>query len=94
MSRPERQRSVLDILKKFRGLEPLRELFWSELNYSRVNQPISCPEKVGYHVACLPVNREGASPVGPNGVPANATSLSEIEFDQRRINVLQTLARS
>jgi type I restriction-modification system DNA methylase subunit len=41
MSRPERQQSVLDILKRFRGLEPLKELFWSELNYQRVNQPIS-----------------------------------------------------
>ena len=40
MTRPERQQSVLDILKGFRGLEPLKELFWSELNYQRVNQHI------------------------------------------------------
>jgi hypothetical protein len=41
MTRPERQQSVLGILKDLRGLEPLKELFWSELNYQRVNQPIS-----------------------------------------------------
>ena len=37
----ERERSVLDLLKNLRGLEPLKKLFWSELNYDRVNQPLS-----------------------------------------------------
>src|SRR5438045_3942886 len=41
MSRPERQQNVLDLLKELRGLEPLKQLFWSELNYQRVNQPLS-----------------------------------------------------
>jgi hypothetical protein len=41
MSQPERQQSVLDLLKGLRGTEPLRQLFWSELNYQRVNQPLS-----------------------------------------------------
>jgi len=40
MIRPERQQTVLDILKDFRGPEPLKQLFWSELNYSRVNTPL------------------------------------------------------
>jgi hypothetical protein len=37
----EVQKTVLDILKSLRGLEPLKRLFWSELNYERVNQPLS-----------------------------------------------------
>jgi len=41
MTRPERQQTVLDILKDFRGPEPLKQLFWSELNYSRINTPLS-----------------------------------------------------
>src|SRR5437879_2106062 len=41
MSRPERQQNVLDLLKELRGIEPLKKLFWSELNYQRVNQPLS-----------------------------------------------------
>src|SRR5438128_531377 len=41
MSRPERQQNVLDLLEGLRGLEPLKQLFWSELNYQRVNQPLS-----------------------------------------------------
>src|SRR5882724_10333191 len=41
MSRPERQQNVLDLLKELRGLETLKQLFWSELNYQRVNQPLS-----------------------------------------------------
>jgi hypothetical protein len=49
----------LDILKNFRGLEPPKELFWSELNYQRVNQPILRPEREGYRATCLPVDREG-----------------------------------
>src|SRR2546427_7749279 len=41
MSRPERQQNVLDLLEGLRGIDPLKQLFWSELNYQRVNQPLS-----------------------------------------------------
>ena len=41
MRKPERERNVLDLLRGFRGIEPLKKLFWSELNYQRVNQPLS-----------------------------------------------------
>src|SRR4030042_6504863 len=41
MSRIELQKSVLGLLKDFRGLEPLKQLFWSDLNYQRINQPLS-----------------------------------------------------
>ncbi len=37
----ERQQSVHNLLKRFTGLEPLKQLLWSELNYQRVNQPLS-----------------------------------------------------
>ena len=35
------QRKVLRLLEDFRGLDPLRRMFWSELNYDRENAPIS-----------------------------------------------------
>jgi hypothetical protein len=41
MRQSDLQQSVLDILRNFQGLEPLKQLFWSELNYERVNQPLS-----------------------------------------------------
>jgi len=41
MAEPERQQQVLELLKELRGIEPLKQLFWSELNYQRVNQPLS-----------------------------------------------------
>lgn len=41
MARIELQHSVLNLLKNLRGLEPLKQLFWSELSYQRVNQPLS-----------------------------------------------------
>jgi len=37
----EREQTVLELLKELKGLEPLKQLFWSELNYERVNQPLS-----------------------------------------------------
>lgn len=37
----ERPQRTLDLLKQFSGLEPLKELFWSELNYDQVNKPLS-----------------------------------------------------
>jgi len=41
INRLEREQSVLELLKDLCGLEPLKKLFWSELNYDRVNQPLS-----------------------------------------------------
>ena len=41
MARIELQQSVLDLLRNLHGLEPLKQLFWSELNYQRINQPLS-----------------------------------------------------
>lgn len=35
------QRRVLRLLENFRGIEPLRRLFWSELNYDRRDDPLS-----------------------------------------------------
>ena len=32
---------LLDLLKGLRGLDPLKQLFWTELNYRRVDQPLS-----------------------------------------------------
>jgi hypothetical protein len=36
-----KQHSVYQILSSWTGSESLKELFWSELNYDRVNQPLS-----------------------------------------------------
>jgi hypothetical protein len=41
MPQHERQQTVLELLGNLHGLEPLKELFWSELNYERVNQLLS-----------------------------------------------------
>ncbi len=41
MAKLERQQNVLNLLSNLRGLEPLKQLFWSELNYQRVNEPLS-----------------------------------------------------
>jgi hypothetical protein len=41
MSQRDRQQTVLELLRNFRGLASLKTLFWSELNYERVNQPLS-----------------------------------------------------
>ena len=41
MRQQEFQQSILDILSSLQGLNPLKELFWSELNYDRENQPLS-----------------------------------------------------
>jgi hypothetical protein len=37
----QRQQSVLDLLQTLKGLEPLKKLFWTELNYDKANSPIS-----------------------------------------------------
>lgn len=41
MPKPQRQQQVLDLLKDLRGIDPLKKLFWEELSYERVNQPLS-----------------------------------------------------
>ena len=41
MPQRERQQTVLDLLRNLYGLDPQKELFWSELNYERVNEPLS-----------------------------------------------------
>lgn len=41
MNQHNNQQNILDLLKRLRGLEPLKELFWRELNYERVNQQLS-----------------------------------------------------
>jgi len=41
VERLEREQRILALIKDLRGLEPLKKLFWSELNYDRVNQPLS-----------------------------------------------------
>ena len=35
------QQSVLALLENLNGLDHLKELFWNELNYERINEPIS-----------------------------------------------------
>ena len=37
----QRQQAVHDLLHGLKGLEPLKKLFWTELNYDRVNQSLS-----------------------------------------------------
>jgi type I restriction-modification system DNA methylase subunit len=37
----QRQQSVLGLLQTLKGLEPLKKLFWTELNYDKANSPIS-----------------------------------------------------
>ncbi len=41
MPQREHQQTVLALLKDLRGLDSLKALFWSELNYERVNEPLS-----------------------------------------------------
>jgi hypothetical protein len=41
MARPANQQAVLNILENLKGLDALKELFWNELNYERINEPIS-----------------------------------------------------
>jgi type I restriction-modification system DNA methylase subunit len=37
----ERKQTVLKLLEQLRGLDALKELFWTELNYERENKPLS-----------------------------------------------------
>src|SRR5207244_7987957 len=41
MPRPPNQQSVLELLENLNGLDPLKELFWNQLNYERVYQSTS-----------------------------------------------------
>src|SRR6266480_2334077 len=41
MAKLANQQSVLELLENLNGLDPLKELFWNQLNYDRVNQSIS-----------------------------------------------------
>lgn len=48
--------TILDILQNFHGIEPLKELFWVELNYDRDNTPINnLPERTADLVAEVPL---------------------------------------
>jgi len=35
------QQKILELLKKLSGLDPLKQLFWTELNYKRINKSLS-----------------------------------------------------
>jgi hypothetical protein len=37
----ERQDKILKLLQQLKGLDPLKQLFWSELGYDRVNETLS-----------------------------------------------------
>ena len=53
MATPE---TVFPILQNFHGTEPLKQLFWVELNYNRANSPINdLPESTANLVAEVPV---------------------------------------
>ena len=41
MTELEYKKSIFDILSDLKGLNPLKELFWGELNYERVNESLS-----------------------------------------------------
>ena len=42
MTSPQTERqSVLDLLQNFKGQDPLKKLFWTELNYDKVNSSVS-----------------------------------------------------
>src|SRR3972149_10011853 len=35
------QKEVMGLLTNLKGLQPLKDLFWSKLNYDRINDPVS-----------------------------------------------------
>ncbi len=56
MQSPENAQTIHSLLKDFRGIEPLRQLFWIELNYERDNTPIlNLPEGAANLVAEVPI---------------------------------------
>ena len=42
---PDHQTDILNILENFHGIEPLRKLFWTELNYDHENTPLPYQDK-------------------------------------------------
>ncbi len=58
MSDIELRQSVYDLLSSLRGLDALKKLFWSELNYERENQTLSrrnWPDKAVEALAADPI---------------------------------------
>ena len=56
MQSPENAQTIHSLLKDFRGIEPLRQLFWIELNYERDNTSIlNLPEGAANLVAGDPL---------------------------------------
>ncbi len=41
MAPVENQQTILNILNNLQGLGPLKDLFWTQLNYERINEPLS-----------------------------------------------------
>ena len=53
----ENTQQIRELLDEFQGIEPLRKLFWVELNYNRENTPIdNLPESVASLVAADPLH--------------------------------------
>ena len=49
--------TILDLLQKFRGIKSLKRLFWEELNYDSVNEPINeLPDSITNLVAEAPLH--------------------------------------
>ena len=49
--------TILPLLQNFHGIEPLKQLFWVELNYDRANQPINeLPESIASLVSEPPLH--------------------------------------
>jgi len=71
------EQTVLNLLHQLDGLEPLKKLFWSELNYNRVNQALS---RKGW-VMALPM----LSPEIPSFSRLAETTSISFTRDSRRI---------
>ena len=55
MPTPENTERILTLLQNLRGTEPLRQLFWVELNYTRIDEPIEdIPESLADCLAEAP----------------------------------------
>ena len=55
---------MLTLLQNFRGVEPMKQLFWSHLNYERVNKPTT---RRGWPESAASVLAD--DPTLPNGWP-------------------------
>ena len=59
---PENTERILNLLQNLRGTEPLRQLFWVELNYTRIDEPIEdIPESLADCLAEAPRRFAAAS---------------------------------